>query len=164
MSQDPIFRVCSLQLDHSLSTISFISPSKQQDYWNANLILLRYHFLPFWHSYKLIFSLLAPFPAGFLFLLSWADLLICHSRLQLLSSSHTLGHRTGTTLEQYKRQRKWFLSLIFLPENVQEKAMVGILPKPKIKEKKWIRNWKKMCNMGMWGLSVAAWALSRCSQ
>lgn len=72
----PFFHVCYLLLDHSLSMISFLPPSKPRDYWNAKLILLRYHFLAFWHDYKLFFCLLAPFPAVFFppFMIRLADL------------------------------------------------------------------------------------------
>jgi len=92
------------------------------------------------------------------FLRSWSDLLICHSRLQLLSSSHALGHGTGATLKQRKRQGKRFLSVILLPENVHERAMVSILPEPRKKEKKntnlkenvWNENVRTEC----WSLSL----------
>lgn len=159
----PFHPVCHLLFDYSLSLISLISPSKPKDYWNTKLILSRYHFLPFWHYYKLLFCLFSPFPAFFP-LLSWSGLLICHSKSQLLSSSYALGHRAGAALKQCKRQEKWFLSVILLPENVQERAMVSILPDTKNKEKKIIRIWRKMCATGMWGLSVGAWALFHCGQ
>lgn len=131
----------------------FIFPSKLRDYWNAKLILLRYHSLPFWYD-SLLF--VCSFSSSF-FLFSWSDLFICHSRLQLLSSSRALGHKTGATLKQRKRWGKWFLSVICLPENVLESARV--LPEPKNTEKKNLKEnvWNGNVRTECWSLSLCNW-------
>lgn len=108
----PFFHVCSLLLDYSLSCPWFLL-SLQVRLLKDKISSFNAPLLAFliWLQALFVFSFSISF-----FLLSWTNLLICHSRLQLLSSSPTARHITGAVLKWCKRQGKRVLSGILLPK------------------------------------------------
>lgn len=129
-------------------------PSKLGDYWNTKLILPRYDSSPFWYDYKICFCLFAPFPTAF------------SSFHDLTCSSVTPDYSCWVPAVLWCTKQELLLNSVREEENGSylwfafQKTygrVQGFCQSLKIKGKK---IWRKMCEMGMWGLSIGAWTLS----